>query len=192
MDKKDLDRLPKTGWIGFLEGQNPAYPEEILKDQLELIRKRMTEMQSDPTTPETRLADWSLSYDPAAATKELVRLMIGGNLTGRIWTLHSRVRYFDPEKRRAGLPEDIASLVTKMEDGVTKVMLVNINPVESRKVVVQTGAYGEHQCLWVMVNDRKYSVNDRYFTIHLAPGSGAEVTIKAKRYVNKPSLAFPW
>jgi hypothetical protein len=192
MDKKDLERLPKTGWIGFLEGLNPEYPEESLRDQLEFIRTKMVDLRNDPTTPDTRLADWSLLYNPAETTKELVRLMIGGNLTGRIWTLHSRVRYFDPEKRRAGLPEDVASLVTNMEDGITRLTLVNINQIEPRTLVVQTGAYGEHQCEWVKVGEKKYSVEGRSFTVHLAAGSGAELIIKARRYANKPTLSFPW
>jgi hypothetical protein len=192
MDRKDLKRIPKTGWIGFLEGENPNYPVESLRAQLEIIRKKMADLQNDPTTPDTRLADWSLYYDPAATTEELIRLMIGANLTGRIWTIHSRVRYFDPEKRRAGLPEDVASLVTGMEDDITRVILVNTNQIESRTVEVQTGAYGEHQCEWVNTGGKEYSVESRSFTVHLAAGSGSELMIKARRYVNPPTLSFPW
>ncbi len=83
----------------------------------------MENMRNDPTTPDTRLADWSLKYNPASVN-ELLRLMLGGNLTGRIWTLHTRVRYFDPENRRAGLPPDVASLVTKMDEGLTNIAIL--------------------------------------------------------------------
>jgi len=118
--------------------------------------------------------------------------MLGGNLTGRIWTLHTRVRVFDPEQRRAGLPSDVASLVTKMEGGITNITLVNINQLEPREVVIQTGAYGEHQCLWVSAADKKYPVDRRHFTVRLDPGAGAELTIMVNRYANQPTLSFPW
>ena len=151
----------------------------------------MEAMRNDPTTPNSRLADWSLQYNPADVN-DLLRLMLGGNLTGRIWTLHTRVRYFDPENRRAGLPPDVASLVTKMDAGLTTVSLVNINQREAREVVVQTGAYGEHQCLWVRVEDKEYPVNRRHFTVHLNPGAGAELIVSVNRYANEPTLSFPW
>ncbi len=191
MDRKDLGRLRGNGWIDFLEGENPGYPEESLRRQLETIRRKMEDMRLEPTTPDTRLADWSLDYNPVDV-QTLVRLMLGGNLTGRIWTLHTRVRYFDPERRRAGLPPDVASLVTKMDQGLTDITLVNLNQLEPRDVVIQTGAYGEHECLWVMTEDKKYQVNERHFTIRMAPGSGAELTISVDRYANQPALAFPW
>ena len=191
MDRRDLRRLHGNSWINFLEGTNPDYPVESLRRELGTIRSKIENLRKDPTTPDTRLADWSLKYNPANVS-ELLRLMLGGNLTGRIWTLHTRVRYFDPEKRRAGLPSDVASLVTKMTEGTTHVSLVNINQIEPRKVVVQTGAYGEHECLWVKVGDKKYPVNRRHFTVHLEPGSGAELVISVDRYSNQPSLSFPW
>ena len=191
MDRNDLKHLKKDKWINFLEGKNPDYPEETFRNELKVIRDKMEQMRIEPTTPDTRLADWSLKYNPVNVN-ELLRLTVGGNLTGRVWTLHTRVRYFDPENRRAGLPKDVASLVTKMESGVTKIILVNTNQLESRKTVIQTGAYGEHQCLWVKVDNKEYPVNNHHFTVKLEPGSGAELTIYAKRYVNPPTLSFPW
>jgi hypothetical protein len=191
MDRKDLEHLHGTGWIDFLEGENPVYPEESLRNQLENIRIKTENMRKDPTTPDTRLADWSLAYNPVNVN-ELVRLMLGGNMTGRIWTLHTRVRFFDPEQRRAGLPSDVASLVTKMEGGITNITLVNINQLEPREVVIQTGAYGEHQCLWVSTANNKYPVDRRHFTVRLDPGAGAELAISVNRYANQPTLSFPW
>ena len=192
MDRNDLPRLKNNEWISFLEGNNPDYPVKSFRSQLEFIRNRMELVRNDPTTPDTRLADWALDVCNPVFAVELVRLMTGGNLTDRIWSLHARVRYFDPEKYRAGLPEDVASLVTKMEGGTTNVMIVNINQVKSRRVIVQTGAYGEHECLSVKVGDKEYPVNNRFFEVKLDPGAGAEIIISSKRYANRPSLAFPW
>ena len=191
MDRKDLERIPKSGWIGFLEGNEPDYPVKSLKNELEFVRTQIERMNADPSTPDTRLADWALEFNPATVN-ELVRLMLGGNLTSRIWSLHTRVRYFDPENYRAGLPEDVASLVTKMEGGTTWVTLVNINQVKPRKVIVQTGAFGEHQCLSVKTGEKEYPVNNRSFTVNLDPGAGAELVISVKRYANQPTFSFPW
>ena len=89
------------GWIAFLQGKNPGYPEEALQAEFEFIRSTAEGMRNDPTTPDTRLADWAMGFNPAA-THTLVELMLGGYLTGRIWVLHTRVRFFDPERHDSG------------------------------------------------------------------------------------------
>ena len=191
MDRGDLERVRDDDWIRFLAGENPDYPEQVLRRQLEFVRRNIAAMHKDPTSPETRLADWPLRYNPVRV-HDLVRLMWGGNINGRIWTLHTRLRYFDPENNRAGLPPDVAALVTGMEGGTTKVEWVNTNQVESRTMVVQTGAYGEHECLTVKIGEKEYSINAHHFTVDLDPGTGAEVTLSVRRYANQPSLSFPW
>ncbi|MFA6472938.1 MAG: hypothetical protein WCU00_12955, partial [Candidatus Latescibacterota bacterium] len=197
MDPKDLKRISQDSWISFLLGKNPKYPEEALNKDLSSIRSSMDRVRNDPTSPDTRLADWLLEngFNPVTTT-DLVQLMTGGQLyegmdrTSGI--LHCRVRYFDPEKRRAGVPEDVASLVTAMDMKMTKVTLVNTNQVEPRDVIVQTGAYGEHQCVRVETGDKVYPVNSRFFYVRLEPGTGAELVIYANRYANTPTMAFPW
>ena len=191
MNRKDLEHLNGVEWIDFLEGKNPEYPVATLRNELEIIRTKINNMRNDPTTPDTRLADFSLDYNPVNVN-ELLHLMLGGNLTQRVWTLHTRVRYFDPDNNRAGLPKDVASLITKMEGGITKLTLVNVSQIEPKKVIIQTGAYGEHQCQWVKVGDKEYPVNNNHFTVKLEPGTGTELTISAKRYVNQPTFDFPW
>ena len=192
MDRKDVERISKDSWISFLEGNNQGYPEESLRRQIEYIRSRMEGMRKEISTPDTRLADWALEFNPANNTNELVQLMTGGNLQDHVWSLHARVRYFDPENNRAGIPEDVAALVTKMEGGKTWITLVNTNQVKSKKVIVQTGAFGEHQCQSVTVGDKTYPVNRRYFEVKLEPGSGSELVITADRYANQPTWEFPW
>jgi hypothetical protein len=192
MDRNDLQRIGSDEWISFLEGSNSDYPVKSFRNQLEFIRTRMEIMRNDPTTPDTRLADWGLDICNPINANELVRLIMGANLTFRIWSLHARVRYFDPEKGRAGLPDDVAAIVTKMEEDKTYITLVNINPLESRSLYVQTGAYGEHECLSVKTGSKEFPVNNRYFKVNIEPGSGAELVISVKRYANQPTLDFPW
>ena len=190
MDRKDLERIPTEGWIGFIEGKNPNYPEQALRNEFASIRRSMERMRNDITTPDTRIPDRG-GRDPSAA-HELLKLMQGAYLTSNVWMIHARVRYFDPVRNRSGIPEDVASLVTEMNKEMTKVTLVNVNQVEPRDVIVQTGAYGEHQCTRVEIGGKTYSVNNRLFNVHLAPGAGAELVIYANRYVNPPTLSLPW
>jgi hypothetical protein len=191
MDRGDLERLPLTGWIGYLEGKEPDYPEEILRGQLSELRERLRFMRRDPTTPDSRLADWAMILNPVK-THELVKLMMGGYLHGRIWVPHVRVRYFDPLSERAGIPADVAALVTGMGDSWVDLTLVNLSQVATRELVVQTGAYGEHQCLSVQFDGSRLAVGERFFKVLLAPGAGGKLRISMRRYVNQPNLAFPW
>ena len=63
--------------------------------------------------------------------------------------LYSRLRYFDPANRRAGIPEDVAALVERMTDRGTTLTLVNTSQVAVRDVVIQGGSYAEHQIVSV-------------------------------------------
>ncbi len=191
MDRKDLERIPKTGWIGFLEGQNPSYPEQALQADFGRLRGRVAAMHNDATTPDTRLADYLMSFNPAT-TDTLTELMLGGYLSGNIWSLHSRFRYFDPEGRRSGPPPEVAALVEKLEADSATVTLVNVNPVEARAMVVQGGAYGEHQLLSVSQEGRSSGIDHRFVTVRLEPGCGARLVFRMKRYANQPTLAQPW
>jgi len=191
MDRRDLERLPKTGWIGFLEGKEPDYPERILREALSSVGERMRAIRMDPTTPDTRLADWAMILSPVT-THELVQLMMGGYLHGRIWVPHVRVRYFDPVGRRPGIPSDVGALVTAMGDDWVDLTLVNLNQVQARELLIQTGAYGEHHCVSVELKGTEWPVGDRFFRVKLAPGSGGDLRIRMRRYANQPTLAFPW
>ena len=191
MNRDDLEHIPMTGWIAFLEGKDPDYPEKALRRELSFIREKVDGIRGDITTPDTRLADWPLGFNPAAPY-ELIRLMLGGHLYGKIYVPHTRVRYFDPEQRRAGIPPDVGSLVTELKPDSVRLVLVNLNPVHGRRLILQTGTYGEHECLEVRIGDREWTVGGRYFHVSLAPGAGAELTISMRRYANPPTLSFPW
>jgi len=193
MDRRDLERIPTDqGWIGFLEGKNPGYPEKALASDFEHIRKRLELMRNDPTSPDTRLADYLQGIVPAT-TDNLVELTLGGSLAaGRIWVLHSRLRYFDPEKRRSGLPQDVAALVEKLTADAVAVTLVNTNQLEPRTLDVQAGGYGEHQFTAISANGKKTLLQSPVLTVRLAPGAGSKLTLSMNRYVNRPTLAQPW
>jgi hypothetical protein len=192
MNRKDLERVPLTGWIGYLEGKEPAYPVKALEADLAFVRRKVRQIREDYTSADTRLADYLLDFNPAA-TNALYNLTMGGYFArGRIWNLHARVRHFDPERRRAGLPEDVGALVEKLGPDSTTLTLVNVNPVEPRTVIVQAGGYGEHQFESASVGAAATPVNSPLLTVRLAPGAGARIDLRMTRYKNAPTLAFPW
>jgi hypothetical protein len=182
-DPKDLERVPKTGWFGFLEGKDPQYPAQALRQDLEFVRRKAKELREDPTSADTRLADYPMLLNPAAHNA-LANLTMGALLTGNIWSLHARLRYFDPVRRRSGLPEDVAALVEKISGDSVTVSLVNLNAVEARDVIVQAGAYSEHQFTTPH--------NARWITVRLEPGSGDRLTLAMKRYAHQPTARQPW
>jgi hypothetical protein len=182
MDRKDLERISvDQGWIAFLEGKDADYPVRSLRRDLEFVRNRLEAMRNDPTSPDTRLADWLLGVMPVT-TDRLTELTVGGYFgRSKLWALHSRVRYFDPVRRRPGLPEDVAALVEKLTADAVTLTLVNLDQVAPREVVVQAGAYGEHSF-----------EQGRAVTVRLEPGCGRRLELKMRRYVNQPTLRAPW
>ena len=144
------------------------------------------------STPDTRLCDDMNNVNPAQ-TDVLTQLALGGLEPGHCgYPLHARVRYFDPERRRPGLPEDVAALVETLSAGEATVSLVNLDQVRGRTVIVQGGAYGEHRVTGVTVDGRTTPVNRSSFSVRLAPGCGARLVVKTDRYANQPTFAFPW
>ena len=192
MDRRDLERLPMEGWIAYLEGQNPDYPETALQEDLSSVRSKMERLRNDLTSPDTRLSDDMNGTNPAEVDA-LIRLMLGGIPTEHFGhPLHCRFRYFDPARVRPGMPEDVAALVEELHDDSAVVTLVNTNQVSPRTVTVQGGAYGEHQILEVSDENGSTAVAGASFTVTLEPGCGSRLSVAMDRYANRPSFAFPW
>jgi len=191
-DPKDRNRIKNNPWLLFLEGKNPEYPEQVLQKDLATIQRKVEGMHQDDTTPDTRLSDDPMKYNPASVDA-LRELMLAGLDPGRGGApLHCRLRYFDPTNKRAGIPMDVAALIDEMTDNHVAVTLVNTNQNQSRELIVQTGGYAEHQCLYVEINGERIPVDKSYFTINLSPGAGSRMLIYTKRYENDPTLKFPW
>ncbi|WP_206352214.1 hypothetical protein [Tautonia rosea] len=192
MDPEDRPLAAGSGWIEYLEGKNPDYPVFALRRDLESIRRRIRSIAEDETTPDTRLSDDILVHDPVSIDS-LTELMLGGLPTGNSRpVLHARLRYFDPERRRAGLPPDVAALVEGMTADSVTLTLVNLDPTTDHRVEIQGGAFGEHRLRSVRVGDRVISVTGETVSVLISAGCGHQLTIEVERYNRPPSLRFPW
>ena len=202
MKASDRARAPDHPWVAYLEGRNPDFPETALRDGLTQVAARAELQRRDTTTPDTRLADAVLDINPARVTALMQTMMGAIHIARPGWSpttanaggspLYARLRYFDPDNRRAGVPEDVAALVDRMTDDETAVTLVNLNVTEARTVTVQGGGYGEHRIRSVTIGDARQAVDAATVTVTLAPGSGARLVLAMDRYVNPPTLRFPW
>jgi hypothetical protein len=191
-DPADRAAAEENPWQDYLDGKAPDYPVKALHNDFGRLSNKMDMMEADLSTPDSRMSDDMNRTNPATIDA-LIRLMLGGLPTGRDgYPLHCRLRYFDPARQRAGIPEDVGALVTAMDANSVSVELVNLNQVESRTVLVQGGAYAEHQITEIASGDQKSTVNASNFTVNLAPASGASIDVKMQRYTNTPTLSFPW
>ena len=177
------DRRPVQGWVEYLEGTRPNDPVEALQQ----------EFQQSARTAEL-IRDQVSGYGPSpVAFEALANLTLGaGNLYASGDVLRSQVRYFDPDRRRAGLAQDVAALVEKIEPGGVTLTVTNTSTVAARRLIVQTGAYGEHQTVSVTAAGKAFQINAPYFEVLLGPGAGERLTVTMRRYVNDPTLALPW
>jgi hypothetical protein len=181
-----------SDWRHYLEGKDPAFPERTLTAALTSICEDIQAMQDDGATADTRLAYYLIDMQPVP-TGALLHLTTGGYFARRrVWVLHSRFRYFHPERRRAGLPEDAAALVDQLTASQASVTLVNTNPVMPRTITIQAGGYAEHEFTNVTLGAKTVPINGRRLTLRQAPRAGANRRFTVKRYARRPTFAFPW
>ncbi len=188
----DLAEVSQDPWFAYLAGNNPNYPEQALRADLAGVGRQVAEIRHDPSTPDTRLADDPMANNPASVVS-MIELVLGGLHPGRSGSaLFCRLRYFDPASRRAGLPEDVAALIHSMSANEVVVSLVNINPLHTRRVVVQAGGYAEHQFTGASIGAQSRPLNASSVEVSLEPGAGSRISLSMKLYANAPTLVFPW
>ncbi len=132
-------------WFAFLAGDDPGYPERILAAAQAQVRHRLARMDRyrDLDVPEADIHLWQQSNP--VVTEALVQLTWGGpQVIYNGGLQQARVRYYDADTRRPGLPPGVAALVTSIDPQATVVELVNLAPDRAHTVIVQAGAYAEH------------------------------------------------
>src|SRR5262249_29426599 len=190
--QRDQEHVAGNAWVRFLNGRDPGYPEQALQRDLNEVAQRLDAVRRDSTPPQKRLADNMLDYNPAS-TDSMVQLMWGALLPGREGgLLDARLRYFDPDRRRAGVPEDVAALVTAISDTRASLTLVNPNRSQRGSVIVQGGGYGEHQLMSVTLGGKTTPIDSPLLTVQLEPGAGQTLELTMKRFANAPTSLHPW
>jgi len=189
------DDIHIAPWYCFLQGENPAYPQQILDAQWQEVARRMERMRNDDGDPEAWDVHHWQDINPVH-TEALVQLTCGGpQIIYHGGLLHVRLRYFDPIARRPGLPPDVAALVDALDEHSTTVSLANTSPLHERRLIIQAGAFGEHTFTEVTnltaEPDETTTVNAQRVTVVLPPGHSIQLKLGMRRYVNQPSYNQP-
>ena len=179
--------------MGYHTGIFPDYPEKMLEYNIDLVFDRLKTLRED-TQPEEKYTDDYLQLRNPIVCEGLVHLTMGGPLplyNGGLLVVS--LFYFDADRGRPGLPEDVAALVSEVRaDGLT-VTLVNLSPLDTRNIIVQGGAFGEHEFTSAEITQAdgktfREALEGSRFAAELCPGSVTTLRLSMKRYANDPRL----
>ncbi|MFG3228216.1 hypothetical protein ACGF07_26010 [Kitasatospora sp. NPDC048194] len=205
----------EKAWFAFLAGDDPGYPERILATAQAQIRHRLrrVERYKDLDVPEADIHVWQ-QCNPVA-TEALVQLTWGGpQVLYNGGLQQARVRYYDAQARRAGLPQDVAALVSSIDPEATTVELVNLSPEAERTVIVQAGAMAEHTITsvryttcaddaWIgdmydyghtqpVVTEAQTVADGPFLTVRLPASTRIRLTLGLALRANTPSYRTPF
>ncbi len=199
-------------WLRYLAGDNPNYPEAILRASYGMVCRRLALIAADQADlTKVNIHHWQ-EHNPVI-TEALVQLTLGApQIIYNGGLLHCRLRYFDAHTQRPGLPPDVAALVERLEKARTVVHLVNLSPFATRTVLVQAGGFGEHQFITATYAERTsvypgsqkeyappplettlrtVAVNAHVLQVQLPPGTEITLDLGMECYVNQPSYRLP-
>ena len=129
------DDIHIAPWYCYMRGELADYPQQILAAQWAELARRMDLLRNDDGDPETWDVHHWQDINPVH-TEALVQLTCGGpQLVYHGGLLHVRLRYFDRQARRPGLPPDVAALVHELDADSAVVTLVNISPLATPAAV---------------------------------------------------------
>ncbi|MEV8100232.1 hypothetical protein [Kitasatospora sp. NPDC085879] len=205
----------EKAWFAFLAGDDPGYPERILAAAQAQVRHRLRRIDRyrDLDVDEADIHVWQ-QCNPVA-TEALVQLTWGGPqvlYNGSIQ--QARLRYHDAEARRAGLPQDVAALVTSIDPEATTVELVNLSPDKDRTIIIQAGALAEHTITsvryttctdegWIgdmydyghtepVVGEAETACSGAYLTVRLPASTRIRMTLRLELRTRTPSYRSPF
>ena len=186
----------------YYAGKNPNWPLEALKADFQEMTNRMEFMRNDPRAVTEINKDDTYPNNPVII-KALQQTTMGTPQTiyfGGL--LRAVVRYYDIENIRPGLPSEVSALVESLQEKQVSLRLVNLDPVEKKELIIQAGAFGEHQFTNIQylntdesgVHQEKQSklVDGKYVKIILPPSTSILLELGMARFTNQPSYRFPW
>ncbi|MDF9796352.1 hypothetical protein OKW21_001615 [Catalinimonas alkaloidigena] len=184
----------------YYAGKNPDWPVEALKADLQEVIRRVDFMHKDERDPGMIEGD-ELHPNNPILTKALVQTTMGAPQSiyfGGL--LRASLRYFDAEAKRPGLPPNVAALVSNISADMLTVEVVNLSLTESKSLLVQAGAFGEHSFEKASFmtdyveesSNQTTTIDGRYFLLEIPPLASIVLNLAHERYVNQPTYAFPW
>ena len=204
--ENDWNDSPVTGEKGngeferarfqYYDGKNPDWPFKALSADYQNVVQAFDKVMNDDRTPEMLIRD-NPNIDNPIFTKALTQVTLGAPQTiynGGL--LRATVRYFDNVRQRPGLPRDVAALVDSLGPEHVGIHLVNLNTDQPRNLIVQAGAFCEHEFTSISYADsdseKRVVVDSQYVTVELPPSTSIRMTLGMRRFVNNPSYIFPW
>jgi hypothetical protein len=189
------DTIHIAPWHCYLRGELPGYPQQILEAQWREVARRMELIRTDDADPETVDVHHWQDRNPVH-TEALLQLTCGGpQVIYHGGLLHTRLRYFDAQQRRPGLPPDVAALVDSMDAESVTVELVNASAFQPRSLIVQAGAFGEHSFTEALELDRTdatpVAIDGKYARVVLPASHAIKLRLGMRRYVNQPGYGQP-
>ncbi len=200
-------------WVRYLAGGNPGYPEAALQAAWGQVGRRLAMVNLDDHAADHADVHHWQKLNPVT-TESLVQLTLGGpQFLYNGGLLATRLRHFDAQARRPGLPPDVAALVETLTADTTVLRLVNLSPGSPRQVIVQGGAYGEHVFGDADFTDMASSfpgplddyaappvatgwatahVGASQLQVNLPPSSQITLRLGTRRYHGQATARLPW
>ena len=202
-------------WFAFLAGDNPQYPENILAAAQAQVRHRLARIRAYDGTDVSEADIHLWQQCNPVVTEALVQLTWGGpQVIYNGGLQQARVRYYDGDRSRPGLPQDVAALVSSIDPSATVVELVNLSPDQQHTLVVQAGAFAEHTIeaahftacgddSWLGglydyghgepdVTEHTIDVRDRWVTVRLPASTRIRLTLTLTLHTQTPSYRTPF
>ncbi|HET7016145.1 MAG TPA: hypothetical protein VFI65_19645 [Streptosporangiaceae bacterium] len=202
-------------WFTFLTGDNPGYPEQILAAAQAQVRHRLARGRQYRAADivEADIHVWQ-QCNPVV-TEALVQLTWGGpQVLYNGGLQQARLRYYDADRRRPGLPGSVAALVSSIDPAATIVDLINLSPDADANMIVQAGAFAEHaiesvrytlcaDISWIgglydyghgepTVQERQAEVGGPWLTVRLPASTRIRLNLQLKLRSRTPSYATPF
>jgi hypothetical protein len=197
----------------YYDGQFADWPQQRLAAEYLYVAAMHEHMRRDERGVEQIIQDSRWPPNPVV-TKGLVQVTMGSPqqvYNGGL--LRATVRYFDKDQRRPGLPQDVAALVSAVNAEGVGIELVNLSSEQTRCVIIQAGAYGEHkftQACWEQQDQQSLkrhagiwlregmryvkkteTVESKYLEVDLPPNTNICLYLGMRRFVYQPSFAQP-
>jgi hypothetical protein len=201
-------------WYAYLTGDAPWYPVAGLAAAHAQARRRLALMErlAGEEVGEPDIHRWQ-DLNPVV-TEVLTQLTWGApQVVYNGGIAQARLRYYDADRGRPGLPPDVAALVSSIDPDATAVTLINVSGTRSRTVIVQAGVFAEHDIAsaryetagpgWTgseadyahrepELSVTQTEVGGPWLDIVLPPGCQISLTVSLRMRVRAVAMRTPW